>query len=49
MNNPPRILVVDDNATNRDILTTRLKAHGYEKANFAPACARRVAWAGASE
>jgi adenylate cyclase len=30
MNNPPRILVVDDNATNRDILTTRLKAHGYE-------------------
>ena len=29
MNNPPRILVVDDNATNRDILTTRLKAHGY--------------------
>jgi adenylate cyclase len=30
MNNPPRILIVDDNATNRDILTTRLKAHGYE-------------------
>src|SRR5258707_4486468 len=30
MNNPPRILVVDDNATNRDILTTRLKAHRYE-------------------
>ena len=30
MNNPPRILVVDDNATNRDILTTRLKAYGYE-------------------
>ncbi|HKF12872.1 MAG TPA: response regulator [Xanthobacteraceae bacterium] len=30
MNDPPRILVVDDNATNRDILTTRLQAHGYE-------------------
>jgi adenylate cyclase len=30
MNNPPRILVVDDSAINRDILTTRLKAHGYE-------------------
>jgi|SRR6516165_10469032 adenylate cyclase len=30
MNNPPRILVVDDNATNRDIITTRLETHGYE-------------------
>jgi len=30
MNNPPRSLVVDDHATNRDILTTRLKAYGYE-------------------
>jgi adenylate cyclase len=29
MNNPPHILVVDDNETNRDILITRLKAHGY--------------------
>jgi adenylate cyclase len=29
MNDPPLILVVDDNATNRDILTTRLEAHGY--------------------
>lgn len=30
MNNPPCILIVDDNATNRDILETRLRAHGYE-------------------
>jgi adenylate cyclase len=30
MNNPARILVVDDNETNRDILVTRLHAHGYE-------------------
>src|SRR2546421_11300718 len=30
MNNPPRILIVDDNETNRDILQMRLKAHGYE-------------------
>ena len=29
MNNPPRILIVDDNEVNRDILDTRLKAHGY--------------------
>jgi adenylate cyclase len=27
---PPRILVVDDNPTNVDILRTRLAAHGYE-------------------
>jgi class 3 adenylate cyclase/CheY-like chemotaxis protein len=27
---PPRILVVDDSATNLDILQTRLVAHGYE-------------------
>jgi class 3 adenylate cyclase/CheY-like chemotaxis protein len=27
---PPRILVVDDNPTNVDILQTRLSAHGYE-------------------
>jgi adenylate cyclase len=29
MNDPPRILIVDDNATNRDILDARLQAHGY--------------------
>src|SRR5215208_3059487 len=29
MNNPAKILVVDDNEANRDILDTRLKAHGY--------------------
>ncbi len=30
MHNPPRILIVDDNETNRDILMTRLDPHGYE-------------------
>src|SRR5215831_244560 len=30
MHNPPRILVVDDNEVNRDIVATRLTAHGYE-------------------
>jgi len=30
MHDPARILVVDDNETNRDILVTRLQAHGYE-------------------
>src|SRR6202163_4448133 len=29
MNDPPLILVVDDNETNRDILITRLEIHGY--------------------
>jgi adenylate cyclase len=35
MNKPPRILIVDDNETNRDILVTRLQAHGYELAQAA--------------
>lgn len=30
MRTPPRILVADDNQANRDILQTRLTAHGYE-------------------
>jgi adenylate cyclase len=30
MHAPPRILIVDDNETNRDILRTRLTPHGYE-------------------
>jgi adenylate cyclase len=30
MHDPPRILIVDDNEANRDILTTRLATHGYE-------------------
>ena len=30
MNNPPRILIVDDNEANRDILDARLKVHGYD-------------------
>lgn len=30
MHQPPRILIVDDNETNRDILVTRLHVHGYE-------------------
>jgi adenylate cyclase len=30
MNRPARILIVDDSETNRDIIVTRLRAHGYE-------------------
>ena len=30
MHSPPRILIVDDNETNRDILVTRLGMHGYD-------------------
>src|ERR1700693_5331147 len=30
MHKPPRILIVDDNETNRDILFTRLSTHGYD-------------------
>jgi adenylate cyclase len=30
MLSPPRILIVDDNEANRDILATRLRPHGYE-------------------
>jgi len=30
MHNPPRILIVDDNETNRDILQSRLEKHGYD-------------------
>ncbi len=30
MHNPARILIVDDNETNRDILRTRLTVHGYD-------------------
>ena len=30
MHSPPRILIVDDNETNRDILLTRLSMHGYD-------------------
>ena len=30
MHSPPRILIVDDHETNRDILITRLSMHGYE-------------------
>ena len=30
MHSPPRILIVDDNEMNRDILVTRLGTQGYE-------------------
>src|SRR5216684_6107786 len=35
MNDPPRILVVDDSEENRDIIVTRLRAHGYETSEAA--------------
>ena len=35
MHDPTRILIVDDNEANRDILATRLSAHGYEIAEAA--------------
>jgi DNA-binding response OmpR family regulator len=35
MNEPPRILVVDDSEAGRDIIVTRLRAHGYETAEAA--------------
>jgi adenylate cyclase len=30
MHDPPRILIVEDNETNRDILATRLATQGYD-------------------
>ena len=30
MHDPPRILIVDDHETNRDILATRLATQGYD-------------------
>ena len=30
MHDPARILIVDDNATNRDVLRMRLAVHGYD-------------------
>ena len=35
MHDPARILIVDDNEANRDILATRLAAHGYQVAEAA--------------
>ena len=35
MNSPPHILVVDDSEENRDIIVTRLRAHGYETSEAA--------------
>jgi adenylate cyclase len=35
MNDPPRVLVVDDSEASRDIIVTRLRAHGYETAEAA--------------
>ena len=30
MHNPPRILIVDDSETNRDLLVSRLGPHGFD-------------------
>ena len=46
MHNPPRILIVDDNETNRDILQTRLSLHGYD---LKQACDGEEALAAAKE
>jgi adenylate cyclase len=46
MHNPPRILIVDDNETNRDILRTRLGPHGYD---LAEACDGEEALAAARQ
>src|SRR5579883_711088 len=35
MNHPPRILVVDDSEESRDIIVTRLRAHGYDTSEAA--------------
>jgi adenylate cyclase len=35
MNDPPRILVVDDSEANREIIVTRLRVHGYETSEAA--------------
>ena len=46
MHSPPRILIVDDNETNRDILHTRLSIHGYD---LKQACDGEEALAAAKE
>src|SRR5262245_45389847 len=46
MHNPPRILIVDDNEMNRDILVTRLQTQGYE---LSQACDGEEALAAARE
>jgi two-component system, OmpR family, alkaline phosphatase synthesis response regulator PhoP len=46
MHSPPRILIVDDNETNRDILHTRLSLYGYD---LKQACDGEEALAAAKE
>ena len=46
MHSPPRILIVDDNETNRDILQTRLSLYGYD---LKQACDGEEALAAAKE